>query len=402
MSRTLKNDIKSQPQILSINNPKYISQEFRQIGLDPETMKVFYRKGTNRILKIKSLSISAAETIKNLAFSIEADAAISPRNLIADIIIVASLSKYRKLIESLKSNSDELRTIAEKIDRAFDGFEKNYFDLHCNSFVIHLGRRTNIMGVLNVTPDSFSDGGKFDTLEKALKRAYQLGEEGSDIIDIGGESTRPGALEVSVEEEIERTIPVIKEVSADIQVPISIDTRKARVAEQAVKAGASIINDISAFSDPAMAPFVADAGLPVVIMHMKGTPRTMQIAPHYEDLIAEILQFFSERIDYALSCGIKEENIIIDPGIGFGKTVEHNFEIIDRLDEFKIIGRPILIGPSRKSFIGKVLNLDPDKRLMGTAAAISACILKNAHIVRVHDVKEMKQVCQITDRIKNR
>ncbi len=401
MSRTLKNDIKSQPQILSINNPKYISQEFKQIGIGPETIKAFYQKGINHILKIKSLGISAAESIKNIASSIEADAAISSRNSIADIIIIASLGKYRKLIESLKSNSDELRTIAKKIDRAFNSFERNYFELHCNSYVIHLGRRTNIMGVLNVTPDSFSDGGKFDTLEKAVKRAYQLGEEGSNIIDIGGESTRPGALEVSVREEIERTVPVIKEISADIQVPISIDTRKAKVAEEAVKAGASIINDVSAFSDPDMASFVADAGLPVVIMHMKGTPRTMQIAPHYEDLIGEILQFFSEKIDYALGYGIKEENIIIDPGIGFGKTVEHNFEIIDRLDEFKVIGRPILIGPSRKSFIGKVLNLDPDERLMGTAAAISACILNNVHIVRVHDVKEMKQVCQITDRIKN-
>ena len=227
-----------------------------------------------------------------------------------------------------------------------------------------------------------------------------MAEEGADIIDIGGESSRPGAEPVPLEVELERVIPVIRELSDKIDILISIDTYKATVAKEALKAGASIINDISGLRfDPMMAKAAAEAGCPVIIMHMKGTPRDMQKRPLYKDVVKEITAFFKERISFAVKNGIKKNKIIIDPGIGFGKTVGHNLEIIKRLKEFRKLGVPILLGPSRKSFIGKILNADIENRLEGTAAAVAIGIANGADIVRVHDVKEMADVARITDAI---
>ncbi len=258
------------------------------------------------------------------------------------------------------------------------------------------------MGIINVTPDSFSDGGLFFDQERAIEYGLKLEAEGADIIDIGGESTRPGSIPVSVEDEIKRVIPVIKGLFAHVKIPISIDTYKSEVAELAVKAGASIINDVSALRfDPDMVKVAGEYNTPVVLMHMLGKPQDMQKSPFYADVVQEVYDFLKERKEYAENNGIKRENIIIDPGIGFGKRIIHNLALIKHIDLFRELQCPVLIGPSRKSFIGEILNLSVDKRVYGTAAVVVLAITKGANIIRVHDVKAMKQVVKMTDAINN-
>ena len=263
-----------------------------------------------------------------------------------------------------------------------------------------LRHRTLVMGILNITPDSFSDGGLFINVESALEQAYKMIEDGADIIDVGGESTRPGADLVPIEVELGRILPVIEKLVKTTKTCISIDTYKPMVAEKALEAGACMVNDISALSDPNMASVVAKERVPIVLMHKKGTPKDMQIAPHYDSLIPEISAFLQERIQIAVESEISPERIIIDPGIGFGKTLDHNLEILRRLREFKALGKPIMIGTSRKSFIGKVLNTsDAMDRVEGTSATVAIAIANGADIIRVHDVKEMVRVVRMTDAI---
>jgi len=269
-------------------------------------------------------------------------------------------------------------------------------------FLFDFSKKTYIMGILNVTPDSFFDGGKYINFKKAVERGLQIAEEGADLIDIGGESTRPGAEPVSVDEELKRVIPVIESLSKKINIPISIDTYKAKVAEEAINAGATIINDISGLRfDPQMPYIAAKYDTPVVIMHIKGTPKNMHVNPVYDALIPEITEYLRNSIVIAKNAGVKENNIIIDPGIGFGKKPEHNLLIIKNLKEFANLGKPILIGVSRKSFIGKILNDAPaEQRLEGTMAAVAVSVINGANIVRVHDVKETVKVVKVVDAIR--
>jgi len=273
--------------------------------------------------------------------------------------------------------------------------------LRCGKCTFDFAERTYIIGILNVTPDSFSDGGKFLDHRSALEHARRMAAEGADIIDVGGESTRPEARPVSLAEELKRVIPLIEKLVSQIDVPVSIDTTKADVAKEALDAGAVMINDISALRcDAKMAPLAADRGVPVVLMHMRGTPQTMQHRVVYEDLISEVYSFLKERIAYAESVGIDSQKIIIDPGIGFGKSVpDGNLKIIEKLSSFKKLGKPIMVGPSRKAFIGSVLNLGIEEREEGTAAAISLAINNGANMVRVHDVGKMKRVVKMVDAI---
>lgn len=263
------------------------------------------------------------------------------------------------------------------------------------------GKRTYLMGVLNVTPDSFSDGGEFNTPAAALAQAQAFVAAGADMIDIGGQSTRPGAAEVSLEEELERVLSVLQVVRSDISVPISIDTTRSIVAKAAVSAGADVINDISGGTfDPEMLPTVAQLGVPIVLMHMRGTPQTMQKLTDYQDLIGEIYHFLASRIQLAKDLGIDKSKLIIDPGIGFAKNYEQNLEILRRLSCFNSLNCPILVGASRKSFIGRILNQpDPKARVWGTAAACCAAIAAGADILRVHDVQAMHDVCRVADAI---
>jgi len=268
-----------------------------------------------------------------------------------------------------------------------------------------MGNRTLIMGILNITPDSFSDGGKFFSFKDAVAQGERMALEGADIIDIGGESTRPFSERVSIEEEIRRVVPIIENLAPRINIPISVDTIKAEVAGHAIEAGASIINDISSLRyDPAMAEVAAKYKVPVILMHMKGTPETMQIAPEYDDLIGEICAFFENAIQYAESKGISKSKLIIDPGIGFGKTIEHNLMIISNLDRFTDLDLPIMMGTSRKAFIRKIVgsgDINPAHPLVetGTQASVAASILNGAHIVRVHNVGNTLATVRITDSI---
>ena len=261
--------------------------------------------------------------------------------------------------------------------------------------------RTHVMGVLNVTPDSFSDGGLYFSEEAALAKAVSVEREGGDMLDVGAESSRPGSQPLTVEEELKRLFPLLERIAEEVRIPISIDTYKAEVASTALEAGAAIVNDITALrGDPKMGDVVAASGCPVVLMHMLGTPATMQTNPVYESVVDDICSFFEERISHAESLGISR--IVIDPGIGFGKTLEHNLEIIRKLSEFRRFGKPVLIGVSRKAFIGGVLDLPAEERIEGTAAAVTVSIVNGADIVRVHDIKEMVRIARMTDALVER
>ncbi|MBF0473280.1 MAG: dihydropteroate synthase [Nitrospirae bacterium] len=253
------------------------------------------------------------------------------------------------------------------------------------------------MGILNVTPDSFSDGARYLDKNKAINHAVQMAQDGADIIDIGGESTRPGSIPITIEEELQRVIPVIKELSKQINIPISIDTYKSKVAKAAIDSGASIINDISAFHfDPKMAGLAASTEVPVILMHIKGTPKDMQNNPDYRDLFSEIIDYLNDGIKIALQAGVSKYKIIIDPGIGFGKTFQHNIKIIQNLNRFKRLDKPILIGVSRKAFIGAILDNAPaQERLIGSVSTALICAMNGANILRVHDVKETVQSLKI-------
>ncbi|MFH1125733.1 MAG: dihydropteroate synthase [Candidatus Altiarchaeota archaeon] len=267
---------------------------------------------------------------------------------------------------------------------------------------LDFGRRAFVMGILNVTPDSFSDGGRFFDKKYAMKHARSMVDDGADILDVGGESTRPGSEPVPVEEELKRVIPLIEKISKELDVVVSIDTYTPEVAFKAVEAGACMLNDINGLRTRGMAEFAASQNIPIVVMHMQGSPRNMQENPQYGNVVDDINLFFDERIAFALARGVKKENIILDPGIGFGKRLEHNLEIIKRLGEFKKHGCPLLLGPSRKSFIGQILNLPAGERVEGTIAAVTASVLNGADIVRVHDVKESVRAVKIADAIMGR
>lgn len=259
--------------------------------------------------------------------------------------------------------------------------------------------KTLIMGILNVTPDSFSDGGVFTDVDTAVQQGKKMASEGADIIDVGGESTRPGSLPISEKEEIHRILPVITKLLDEVSVPLSVDTHKPQVAEACLNAGAHLINDITGLTNPEMRRTIAKYNVPVVLMHMKGSPKTMQKNPFYNDVLSEISLFFHKQITTAHDEQIQQ--IIIDPGIGFGKTVPHNLQILRHLDTFQNLGCPILVGPSRKAFIGEITGQPVTERLWGTIAAVAIAALNGANLVRVHDVKECKQALQIADAIRD-
>ena len=274
--------------------------------------------------------------------------------------------------------------------------------LRCRKKTFILEGKTLIMGILNVTPDSFSDGGRFFEKDKAIAHGLKMVEEGADIIDIGGESTRPGSRPLAQEEELQRVIPVIESLAQRTDVPISIDTYKSRIAREAIQAGAEMINDISGLHfDPGLAEVAADQKVPLILMHMRGVPETMQIDPHYDSLFSEIIQSLEESIQKAESAGVQGDQILIDPGIGFGKTFEHNLLLLKHLSEFRVLGKPIVLGTSRKSFIGKIVNSrEISDRLEGTLASAVIGTFNGAHIIRCHDVLQAKRTIAVADAIR--
>lgn len=281
------------------------------------------------------------------------------------------------------------------------------FSLRLRSGKLVLGERTLVMGVLNVTPDSFSDGGKFFDTERAVEQALGMERAGADLLDIGGESTRPGSLGISVQEELARVLPVLQALSGRMKIPVSIDTQKPEVAEAALDAGAYVINDISGLnSDPRIAEVAARRRVPLILIHMRGEPRTMQIGPFAQNVIKDVMQGLRQSVVIARKSGVAKSQIILDPGIGFGKSFAQNYELLQKLPQLAKLGYPLLVGTSRKGFLGATLARDgkpapPEERIGGTAATVTASILNGAHIVRVHDVAEMVQVARVTDCLLN-
>jgi dihydropteroate synthase len=281
--------------------------------------------------------------------------------------------------------------------------KRKTFRLRLGSGTLLLGERTLVMGVLNVTPDSFSDGGKFVEPELAVAQAFAMAKAGADLLDVGGESTRPGSQEISAAEELDRILPVLEALRGRLKIPISVDTRRAAVAELALHAGAEIINDISGLKhDPQIADVAARQGVPVILMHMRGEPRTMQAGGFARDVLKDVLQGLRRSVALARKSGLAKSQIILDPGIGFGKSFAQNYELLQKLAQLAKLGFPLLVGTSRKGFLGATLARDgklapPDERIWGTAATVTASILNGAHIVRVHDVNEMAQVARVAD-----
>ena len=318
-----------------------------------------------------------------------------------ELLLTGTPLQLKQFAQGLRSDRALPSSLTSALECRLDNYLRSDYKIPVGERLLDLGSRTHVMGILNVTPDSFSDGGQFAGLAAAVEHAREMAGQGADIIDIGGESTRPGAEALSDEEELRRILPVIERLKAEIATPLSIDTYKSSVAARALRAGASLVNDISGLRfSPDMARVVADHGAAVVIMHIKGTPRNMQMNPAYDDVIGEISDYLEEGISIARSAGVAGDRIMIDPGIGFGKTLEHNLEILDRLDEFRTLGCPIVLGTSRKRFIGTVLNIpEPKDRIEGTAATVALGIRQGAGIVRVHDVGAMVKVARMTDAI---
>lgn len=275
------------------------------------------------------------------------------------------------------------------------------FKLSWSDYILDLDERTHVMGVLNVTPDSFSDGGRYFGSDRAVEHGLQMARDGADIVDVGGESTRPYAKRLTCSEEMDRVIPVIEALKRELSIPISIDTYKSEVAQGCLNAGASIINDISALRfDPHMASVAAQGDVPLILMHMKGTPENMQENPLYHDLIPEISEFLKDAIDRCVAAGVREDLILVDPGIGFGKTFDHNLAVIKELSRFKSLGRPILLGTSNKAFIGHILGKGVSERETGSMATVAAGVMNGAHIVRVHNVKKTVETVRVIDAIR--
>ncbi len=381
------------------------AEEFlkERINVFPGVVPLFRDKIDLRVIYIPSVNYVQGNIIKQEALASDIDAAI-PQGMIdatresGPVLIIGDLHRIKRLIAKLKLQPYGLKKIAESLEELIEK-EPLKFRIPAKGIEFDC-RNPVIMGILNVTPDSFSDGGKYNTLERALSRVEEMIRDGADIIDVGGESTRPGASPVDVNEELKRTIPIIEEIRKRFEIPISIDTSKPEVAKRALEAGADIINDVTAAREPEMEKLIIETKSPVVLMHMQGEPRTMQRNPHYEDVIGEIYGFLKERVNFFVRNGLNYDQIAIDPGIGFGKTLQHNLTIFNHLDSFLSIGSPVLIGPSRKSFIGMILDVPVEEREEGTVASVIWSYMKGACIFRVHDVKENKRALEVAKAIK--
>jgi dihydropteroate synthase len=377
------------------------------IGVDPAGIRAMLPKMEHLNLRIEGVPAKVANIIKQEMLSRGGDAAVARETVgctipETDVLIMGTRKQLTRLMNKLSGQPFGLREMAASMGVILDNIARETLVLKTPRRFIPLSGRTLVMGILNVTPDSFSDGGRFFDPERAVEQGVRMAAEGADIIDIGGESSRPGADPVSAEEESRRVIPVLERLAELVDVPLSVDTTKAAVARAAIAAGAEIVNDISAMQfDPAMPGLIAESGAAVVLMHMRGQPKNMQQGDlSYRDVVTDILEFLRERMAAAKNAGIALEQIAVDPGIGFGKSVEDNLRILKRLREFKVLGRPVLMGVSRKSFIGRITADEGPERLEGTAAAVTAAILGGAAIVRVHDVMAMKKATALSDAIR--
>ena len=384
-------------------------KEFEKIGATAAGSRIMIDKIFPISLKIRGINPLAANILKQEMLARGGDVVTSRDSLMetsskADVIIQGTIKSVRSLIGKIKQQPFGLKALSGDLQCYMDKLDENKKrkELIIGKKEFNLDEDVLVMGILNVTPDSFYDGGYYFEKDKACRRAETIVKEGAQIIDVGGMSTRPGSLPVGLEEEVERIIPIIEYISKNYDILVSADTYRSEAASRAIAAGAHIINDISGFSmDSNMVKVIAEGDVSVVVMHIKGTPENMQKNPAYEDVVDEIYDYLEDKTGIAIDSGIKHGKIIIDPGIGFGKTLEHNLEILNKVYEFRMLGYPVLIGASRKSFIGNILDLPAEERLEGSLAAAVCLVINGINILRVHDVAETIRALKITKRITN-
>lgn len=391
--------------VLDVRQTDEALGEILAVGATPAAARWMADEAMMRAVRLESVSGKAANVLKQEALALGAECAVA-RSVAAfddtpqSAILIASLKQHRALARKLHGQPFGLADLADQVLAALDAYGARPTRLlRIGDHQLALGRRTLVMGIINVTPDSFSGDGLADAPQQALRQARRFADEGADLLDVGGQSTRPGSEEVSADVETGRVVPIIKRIAEELDLPISIDTDKVEVAETALNAGAGMINDVRALRGEGMVELAASRGVPVCLMHMLGSPRTMQESPEYDDLMADIYRFLTNRVEACVAGGIARDAVIVDPGIGFGKTVNGNLTLLRRLREFRSLGCPVLIGTSRKSTIGKVLDLPAGDRVEGTAATCACAILNGADIIRVHDVREMVRVARMTDAI---
>lgn len=392
------------PRAILVSSLDDAAREMEKIGVSPGGVRAMAGKCRSVIIKVADANVPTAHILKQQMLSLGGDAAVA-RDVLThgvdttDILLIGTHAQMRELTVKLAWQPFDIPALGESIARLIEMLEaKRSPSLVACGRELALDERVQIMGILNVTPDSFSDGGHYLQPSEALARALEMVAEGAHIVDVGGQSSRPGSTEIPQEEELKRVIPVVAALSAEWDGPISVDTYRARVAEAALEAGACIVNDITAMrTEPEIGRVVSDHGAACVLMHMQGTPADMQESPAYSDLMGEIACFLGDAIERAVAAGIREDAIVIDPGIGFGKTARHNLEILRRLPELAVLGKPVLVGPSRKAFIGKVLDLPVDDRLEGTLAAAAFAVVQGARILRVHDVRPVARASKIVE-----
>ncbi len=395
-----------------------VRAEMARMGVMPAGVEGMAPKGIFHAIALEGVGSAEAHILKERMLSKGGEAALPQASyhggeMAEEVLLLGTVRHYRDLIGWLRLQPlQSLVGIAVELERVLGHIgPAGPAPLRIRDDVFEWGQRTYIMGIINVSPDSFSGDGLSDTAE-AVAQGLRFIQEGAHILDVGGESTRPGAQPISAEEELHRVLPVVKQLADLTDVPIAVDTYKARVARACLDAGASLINDVwGCRADPEMAPLLAERGVPLVLMHNRSKPteavETRGIGGHYkgtqyDNLMADILRELRECIELVMRDGVRETQIIVDPGIGFGKTAEQNLEVLNRVGELRSLGRPILVGPSRKSFIGLTLDLPPEERLEGTAATVALAIARGADMVRVHDVKEMARVARMTDAVVRR
>ena len=375
-------------------------------GCTPEGAAKMMLKLRHYAIKLEGVSSPAANILKQEMLSLGGEAAILREALTdpkakGNVMLMGTVRQLRDLARKLAPQPFGLKQLGQDLPRLIENAERSEFVIPTRRGDLVMKERPLLMGIVNVTPDSFYDGGRFAETGAAVEQALKLVVDGADILDVGGESTRPGSDPLPVAEELKRVVPVIEALAEKVKAPISVDTRKAEVARKALAAGACILNDVSALGyDPELAGVAAEAKVPLILMHIQGTPKDMQADPHYDDLFGEIIAFLRERIERATAAGVSEEMILVDLGIGFGKTAAHNLELIRDLWRLRSLGRPIVLGHSNKSFIGQVLKVEKDDRAEGSAAAAVAGVLAGAHVLRVHDVAYHRRFAEMAAAIR--
>jgi dihydropteroate synthase len=389
-----------------------IERELEALGAAAPGQNIMAAKSDFLVVRLERVPCVAANVLKQEVLARGGDCAVHRDCVTLDAnqtgaLLMGTRAQLHELIAKLQSQDFDLPELALEVSELLTNYDRRPAPVTLRGRTVPLGERTLVMGIVNVTPDSFSGDGLGDDTEAAVEQARRMVDEGADIIDVGGQSTRPGSEPVTTEEELHRVIPVVERLAGDarLNAAISIDTNRAVVARAALESGAHIVNDISGLRDePAIAPAVAQFGAGLVVMHIQGTPQTMQQNPHYDDLLGEVTQYLREAVRVAVGAGIPRERVWVDPGIGFGKTTEHNLELLNRLDELRSLGCAILVGTSRKGFIGRVLAPvyggsvpAPGERVAGSGATVAVSVVRGASVVRVHDVRHTVEVARVAD-----